>query len=665
MIETLVRCVIQIARSRSRGASPRSTVPSIWAAALALALAGLTLAPAALAQRTDDNATAESDDAFGRSVGNESVGIYNPGDVRGFSPIDAGNVRIEGLYFDHQVDPTSRLIEGSAIRIGIAAQSYAFPSPTGIVDYDLRHVGERRVVSPVLTYGPFGGSGAELDAQLPITRDRFGVAVGAGLYRDHSQWGGANRATAFAVIPLWKPTANVELRPFFSRSTYRDEEPQPLMLTADSLLPPKVRREHYYGQPWEQNEGEAFNYGLVSQARLGAWTTRLGVFESVFAPTADFADLFTGIDANGLANEFVVAFQESRFASRSGEFRASRSFEDGSRRHTVLFTARGRIQQRRYGGEQVIDAGPVQLGVGHTITRPDAEFGEQSRDEVRQRTGGVAYQLQWKDFGELSLGVQKTFYSKTSETPDIVLPTSRAHPLLKNATATFYATSRLAVYGSYTQGLEESPVAPSNAVNRNVAAPALTTKQYDAGLRWTMIADLKLIAGVFNVEKPYFDLDRNGIFTSLGTVTHRGVELSLAGSPVENLTLVAGTRFLDASVSGPIVDAGLIGKKPVATARSYSIASLDYSLEGTGISLDATLESISRQVANTANTVEVPGRTVLHLGGRYRFKIIGKPATLRAQVSNVFDRYGWSVISGGAYVYNAPRRFDMYLAADL
>jgi len=39
--------------------------------------------------------------------------------------------------------------------------------------------------------------------------------------------------------------------------------------------------------------------------------------------------------------------------------------------------------------------------------------------------------------------------------------------------------------------------------------------------------------------------------------------------------------------------------------------------------------------------------------------------TLRAQVANIFDRYGWSVIGGGAYVYSAPRRIGLYLAADL
>jgi iron complex outermembrane receptor protein len=647
---------------------PAFAMPSKIARALCLAatLALLALFPlSAHAQRTDENVTAESDDAFGRSVGNESIGIYNVGDVRGFSPIDAGNVRIEGLYFDRQTDPTQRLVEGSAIRVGIAAQSYPFPSPTGIVDYTLRRVGEKRIISTVLNYGPFESLGAEVDAQIPIVRERFGIATGVGMYRDGFPWGGLNEAVSFAIVPLWKPTPDTELRPFFSRVDFRAEESEPLMLTAEGGVPPKIRREHYYGQRWAQNEGSTHNYGLLARTRFGAWTARLGVFESVFAPEASFAELFTGIDAAGNANERVIAFQDSRFASRSGELRLSRAFEAGNRRHSVHVAVRGRIQKRRYGGEDEIDAGPVSLGVGRAIPEPDFQFGAQSRDEVKQQTAGIAYELQWKDVGELSVGVQKTSYSKTGETPLDVLPESEADPMLENVTATVYATKRLAIYGSYTQGLEESPIAPEIAINRNVAAPALLTKQYDVGLRWEVIANLKLIAGLFSVEKPHFDLDAGGLFRSLGTVEHRGVELSLTGTPVKNLSLVAGTRILDATVSGATADAGLIGEKPVGTARTYSVASFDYALAGTGLSLDATLENISKQVANTANTFEIPGRTVLHLGGRYRFKLFRKPATLRAQVQNVFDRYGWISVGSGAYVYNAPRRITLYVAADL
>ena len=56
---------------------------------------------------------------------------------------------------------------------------------------------------------------------------------------------------------------------------------------------------------------------------------------------------------------------------------------------------------------------------------------------------------------------------------------------------------------------------------------------------------------------------------------------------------------------------------------------------------------------------------MLHIGGRYHFKVFGKPASLRVMVQNVTDEYGWQALSSGVYGYNAPRRFTAYITADL
>lgn len=49
-----------------------------------------------------------ADDAFGTAVGLQNVGLYSETDARGFNPQQAGNLRIEGLYFDQQTWVTSR-----------------------------------------------------------------------------------------------------------------------------------------------------------------------------------------------------------------------------------------------------------------------------------------------------------------------------------------------------------------------------------------------------------------------------------------------------------------------------------------------------------------------------------------------------------------------------
>jgi iron complex outermembrane receptor protein len=74
---------------------------------------------AARAQHASDNPVNSADDAFGLTLGLESVGLYNPGSVRGFSPISAGNVRIDGRYFDLQGAPSNRVVEGSTIHVGV------------------------------------------------------------------------------------------------------------------------------------------------------------------------------------------------------------------------------------------------------------------------------------------------------------------------------------------------------------------------------------------------------------------------------------------------------------------------------------------------------------------------------------------------------------------
>ena len=60
----------------------------------------------------------------GFSVGRGSIGIYNAGQARGFSPTQAGNVRIDGLYFDTLFGLPNSLINSVSIKVGLSAQGY-------------------------------------------------------------------------------------------------------------------------------------------------------------------------------------------------------------------------------------------------------------------------------------------------------------------------------------------------------------------------------------------------------------------------------------------------------------------------------------------------------------------------------------------------------------
>ena len=145
----------------------------------------LALPALAVAQRADENAVTAAEDAFGTAIGLQNVGLYSADDARGFSPQQAGNLRIEGLYFDQQTWATSGcMVRETTIHVGIAAQSYSFPAPTGIADLSLRTPGDKVLASAILTRGPFDAAGADLEAQIPLLDNALGVDLCAG-YREN------------------------------------------------------------------------------------------------------------------------------------------------------------------------------------------------------------------------------------------------------------------------------------------------------------------------------------------------------------------------------------------------------------------------------------------------------------------------------------------------
>lgn len=130
----------------------------------------------------EDNAITEAQDAFGSTVGTESLGIYNPGSARGFSPLDAGNIRIEGLYVERQAEFTSRLVAGNRVLVGPGTIRESFPTPSGIADYSLRLPGSDFAAKLSGQATSFGAWLAEADLQLPPQGSRAGIAAGIGYY---------------------------------------------------------------------------------------------------------------------------------------------------------------------------------------------------------------------------------------------------------------------------------------------------------------------------------------------------------------------------------------------------------------------------------------------------------------------------------------------------
>lgn len=621
----------------------------------------------AFAQRTDDNAVTSAEDAFGKTVGDEQIGIYNPFDVRGFSPVAAGNVRIEGLYFDQQTNITDRMLDGSTVHVGISAQGYPFPAPTGIADYSLRKPGERFVASVGLNYGPWYGKSAELDLQVPIDGAKLGLTFGTGFHREGNPWGGSPETETLAVSLRYQPSPNFSIQPFWSRIYDRNDEVQPFIFTNGNFLPPRIPRNAFFGQKWADFKAELGAYGVVARGKALGFDLGLGVFRSTVDGSTDYFDLLFDTDQTGaVGNRIVVADRDNFFGSTSGEFKASRSFVEGPRRHSLHFSVRGRSLTRRYGGSDVANLGTSRIDQEDYRPEPVLTFGAKTRDRVKQTTFGLGYELRWREVGELSFGVQKSDYSKRVDDPGSIIPETKDAPWLYSVTAAAYLADNLALYGGYTRGLEESDVAPANAINRNEAPPAIRTQQKDFGVRWTISPGVSAVVGYFDVQKPYYNLDALSRFRRLGSVRNRGVEFSISGQLAPGLFLVAGSVYLDAEVSGEEVDLGLIGKNPVGTFKLHNVANLNWNLPWhKPLTLTARFESTSDRTANASNTLVIPARSVTSLGARYKLNIGKTPVLIRGTVDNIFNKFGWNVGGSGFFIPNGSRRYSLSLAADL
>lgn len=228
------------------------------------------------AQRTRENAVTAAEDAFGISVGAETVGLYDASQVRGFSPLAAGNVRIDGLYFDQVWSLSSRLRRSTTIRVGLAAVNSPFPSPTGVVDYSFRRPGATATASAAVSVNSHLGVTGEVDAVVPISGERLSIGVGAALYRQafHNGTDSINDVEALAL--RWSPRSNVELLPFWSRSFVSGLEASPIYIPAEASVPPPIPYGTYTGPSWARFRGTAINYGGIANCL----SRRISIFAS-------------------------------------------------------------------------------------------------------------------------------------------------------------------------------------------------------------------------------------------------------------------------------------------------------------------------------------------------------------------------------------------------
>jgi iron complex outermembrane recepter protein len=646
-----------------------------------ITLAILGMPGAALAQRAQENAVANADDAFGSSVGLESTGIYSEQDTRGFNPSKAGNARIDGVYYDPVGSLSSRLRMGSVIRVGFAAEEYPFPAPTGIIEYRLRPVPKELGISPAYNFMAFGGFIREFDLRAPLVKDKLFLVGGAAQSDLNQSDGGRNEAWGITTRFIAR-LGDVEFAPFAAVSWFTANHVRPLTVVTGDTLPtlPKVRR--YLGQEWAVGRNDNHTFGGVLKAAVSPrLSLRAGLFHGKADRQENYSEIFNLVPAGAgvvptLANHLVISDPSQAVHSTSGEVQVALRLGGPRWQHRVIAGIRARNRLTQTGGsfvrnysDPLTGGAPVPYGLPDPRPEPTFAFTTPNDGRVKQQSVMLGYIAKIPGTATINLGLQKARYRGTSRDGRTGIVTrSDDDPWLYNASLGFELTPTLSIFGGTQKGLEDSGTAPENALNRNEQLPATRSVQYEAGARWKFHGG-QLAVNAFQITKPYFSFDQTRNFTQVGTLRLRGVEASLSGHFGKRLNMVAGAVATQPRVINRLPS---VGERPAGMPSLFAKIDVNYRTDiFGGLTPTATLSHTGARAVSAGpltslggRQLMVPGYTTLDLGLRQSFKLGSTPMSFRMLVWNVTDAATWKVVAANTLLMEERRRFNMTVTAD-
>ena len=615
----------------------------------ALTVALLLATASAAAQ---DSAVKSAADAFGERVGTEQSGLYSETQVRGFDLNDSGAYRIDDAYFSRAAALNDPVLAGVGVRVGVNAVRLAYPAPSGVVNYRLRQAGpvnELRLGAGLRDFGTrvIQGDGSFREGDFSfaggfVWRPLWRLAQG---YEGHGMDVGG--------VGAWQITPDQRLRAFASMF-HRGYDGDYAVVPSEAAVPPSLKSLHQYSPSWAWTEATSSNFGVLYDARIGGFAIDAAAFHSVF--DIDTTD-FTLISADSAGHASATTFRNPDRTKRadSAEARVSRQFEAGSISHLATASLRG--------GGMVVD-------LTSTLAIPLSDFdlrddeapngtelpwsGTRGTDTVEQVTASAGYGLAWRDRVQLRSAIHRTRYEKNVLSIAGVRTEGVTETTLYNASLIFNFTDRTAVFGSWVTGLEESGVAPASSINRDEVLPPVEAEQFELGVRHAITPELTFIGAVFDVAKPTNGFRADRSFGLVGEVRHRGVEASIAGKLGANTRVVLGAVAFQPEVTGPLVDAGVVGSRAAGISHVIVNANVERQIWN-GWSVDANVSYAGERWADTANTFRTPAVTTLGLGARNRFVLAGRPAEFRVLASNLTGVEGYLAAPTGLFSPIPPR----------
>ena len=118
--------------------------------------------------------------------------------------------------------------------------------------------------------------------------------------------------------------------------------------------------------------------------------------------------------------------------------------------------------------------------------------------------------------------------------------------------------------------------------------------------------------------------------------------------------MVVGAVAFQSNVTGPLVDAGVVGSHAAGISHRIVNANVERQL-AKGWSVDAAVSYSGERWADTANSFKTPAVTLVSIGARRKFVLASRPAEFRVLASNLTGVEGYWAAPTGVFSPIAPR----------
>jgi iron complex outermembrane receptor protein len=530
------------------------------------------------------------------------------------------------------------------------------------VNYRLRQAGPVNELRLGMGWRDFGTRVIQGDGSF---RDGEFSLAGGFVWRPLFRLAGGNAGRAFDVggVGTWEIAPEQRLRAF-ATLYQRGYDGDFTVIPAEAALPPNIENNHQYSPSWAWTEALNSNIGMLYDARIGGFTIDLAAFHSVFdIERTDYTLLL--IDSAGHASATTYRNPDRSKTSDSAEARVGRQFEAGHLSHLATVSLRAGRAAVDLTSNLAIPLGSFDVRGGDTPEGAELTWsGTRGEDTVEQVTASAGYGLAWSDRVQLRFAVHRTRYDKEVLSIASIRTEGVSESTLYNASAIVSFTERTTMFGSWMTGLEESGVAPTSAINRDDVLAPVEAKQFELGLRHAITPRLTVIGAAFDVSKPTNGFRADRSFGGVGEVRHRGIEGSIAGQLGASTSVVLGAVAFEPKVTGPLVDAGVVGSRTTGVSQVVINANIERRLGGEW-SVDAGLGYTGERWADTANTFKTPAVTTVNIGARHTFDLAGRRAEFRILGSNLTGVEGYRAMQSGVLTPIAPRTVRAMLTVTL